>query len=94
MVCLSFSEYRLKGFKRGSHPYKYTAILINKETGRERLISFGHQDYQQYKDSTGLGLYTHKNHGDKDRRERYRERHKGDNLDCFSAGYFSMRYLW
>ena len=94
MVCLSFSEYRLKSFKKGKYPYKYTAVLINKETGRERLINFGHQDYQQYKDATGLGLFSHKNHNDRERRERYKERHKNDNLNCYSPGYFSMRYLW
>ena len=34
---------------------KYNAVLLNK---KERRVPFGQRGYQQYKDSTGLGIYT------------------------------------
>lgn len=40
-------------------------------------IHFGASNYQQYKDSTGLGIYSIKNHGDAARRKRYFLRHSG-----------------
>ena len=56
----------------------------------------------QYKDSTGLGLYSHLDHNDKQRRKRYLARAKGikdkngnltkDNPE--SANYYSIRFLW
>ena len=73
---------------------KYNAVLLNKETGRERKVPFGAIGYEQYKDSTGLNLYSKLDHLDKDRRKRYRERHKGEEKNKFSSGYFSYKYLW
>lgn len=43
---------------------KYRAILPNNKT-----VDFGDSRYQQYKDTTGLGLYTNKDHLDKERRQ-------------------------
>lgn len=51
---------------------KYSAIL---NTGRK--VDFGYAPMGQYKDSTGLGIYSHKNHLDKTRRRRYLQRHHG-----------------
>ena len=78
---------------------KYKAILKNKKTGREVGVHFGaiKQDgtpYEQYKDSTGLGLYTKYNHNDKQRQQRYRTRHHKDNLTDYTAGHFSYYFLW
>ena len=42
-----------------------------------RTIHFGASNYQQYKDSTGVGKYSHKNHLDAKRRKRYFLRHSG-----------------
>lgn len=57
---------------------------------------------QQFKDSTGLGLYSKYDHGDKKRRDAYRARHKAIKLkdgtlaykNKNSASYWSWRYLW
>jgi hypothetical protein len=68
--------------------------LLNKESGKERKVPFGAIGYEQYKDSTGLNLYSKLNHLDKDRRKRYRERHKGEEKNKFSSGYWSYKYLW
>jgi len=57
---------------------------------------------EQFKDSTGLGLYSKYDHGDKERRKRYLARAKGikdkqGNLtwkDKESSNYYSIKYLW
>ena len=76
---------------------KYNAIIQNRQTGRTVKIPFGDTRYEQYKDTTGLGLWSHKNHGDKARRKAYVDRHRKDmiyGLDYYTPGYFSMRFLW
>ena len=50
---------------------KYTAIIINNNTGNKREISFGARGYKQYKDSTKLKLYSKSNHFNNKRRENY-----------------------
>ena len=67
-----------------------------------KLIHFGSSSMGQFRDSTGLGLYSHLDHNDKERRKRYLARAKGikdknGNLtwkDKESANYYSIRYLW
>jgi hypothetical protein len=92
----SKSEYKFKEFIKSPIKFKkYRAILINKKTKKEKTLDFGDNRYEQYKDSTGLNLYTSKNHHDKKRRTNYQNRHisflkKG----FFSPGYFSYYYLW
>tara|TARA_R110000772_G_scaffold97604_1_gene196942 strand:- start:1120 stop:1302 length:183 start_codon:yes stop_codon:yes gene_type:complete len=57
---------------------------------------------EQYKDTTGLGLYSHKDHGDLIRRKSYLARAKGIKnkkgeltwKDKESANYYSVRFLW
>lgn len=66
---------------------KYMAIFA---TGP--AIHFGDNRYEQYKDSTHLGLYSHLNHLDKDRRRRYYSRH--GTAKKHSAKWFSHKYLW
>ena len=82
---------KLLGFEKGKYPKKYNAIL--NDNGKIKKVSFGHQDFQQYKDSTGLNLYSHLDHLDKKRRELYYKRHNKD-FPKFSADYFSKKYLW
>lgn len=71
---------------------KYDAIVVTK-SGRQRTIPFGDSRYQQFADNTGLGLYTHLNHRDPDRRANYRRRHRSPGHQ-FSASWFSWHYLW
>jgi len=73
---------------------KYDAVLKNKKTERLKLVPFGDVNYNQYKDTTGLGLYTNKNTLDKKRRDLYRKRHQGELENKYSSGYFSLRFLW
>ena len=69
---------------------KYSVI-----TPMGRLIHFGATGYQQYKDSTGLGRYSHLNHLDKCRRDRYKARHASDDYNNpEKSSYWSWHYLW
>ena len=66
---------------------KYTAIL---ENGKK--IHFGHSSYQQYRDSTPLKAFKHKDHNDEKRRDSYFARHGKATL--YSAKWFSHKFLW
>ncbi len=57
------------------------------------LVSFGSLGYQQFKDKTPVKAYSHLDHGDKDRRKRYYQRH-GEKAVFESAKWFSHKYLW
>jgi hypothetical protein len=95
MVSYSKKDYTFLRFEKSKRTgKKYDAVLKNKKTGREVRVPFGASSYEQYKDSTGLGLYSSKNHNDKKRRASYRSRHKNDNLNDYSPGFFSWRFLW
>jgi hypothetical protein len=84
---------------------KYTAV-IPQRGGKTRRVSFGHRDYQHYKDQVpkrmGGGRWAKKDHGDKKRRTNYRKRHAGmkckDGTACikkrYSPAWFSYYYLW
>ena len=81
-------DYTLVGFER-SHVKgkKYDAILKNKRTRKvQKRVPFGAIGYEQFKDSTGRGLYAHVNHGDPKRRRNSRTRHHGENKRKFSRG--------
>lgn len=93
--------------KQGKYPKKYTAIVKNKTTKKTRVLHFGDQRYQQYKDRTKLNLYKQKNHGDRKRMQNYYSRHSGtkNKTDAIkheirkSDGYYnskilSHKYLW
>ena len=82
---MTFQFISLK--KAEKAPYKYTAIVKNKTTGRENTIHFGNRNYEDYT--------THK---DEKRRDAYIARHKErENWTASganTAGYWSYHYLW
>lgn len=67
-----------------------------------KWIPFGDPNSEQYKDSTGLGLYSHMDHNDPKRREAYRKRASGIKnakgeltyKDKNSPNYYSFNFLW
>jgi hypothetical protein len=65
---------------------KYDVFKNNKY-----IVSFGDNRYSQFKDR--IGLYSHKDHNDKERRRLYYARH-GKEAKKESAKYFSHKYLW
>tara|TARA_R110002020_G_scaffold130516_2_gene292044 strand:+ start:399 stop:701 length:303 start_codon:yes stop_codon:yes gene_type:complete len=84
---------------------KYSAIVRNKITKKERKINFGDNRYENFKDSTPLKLFSNKNHGDKKRRTNYFMRHSGVPTKSqavakekakgkYSAKLLSHLYLW
>lgn len=86
---------------------KYKAIVENKKTKKRRSINFGDNRYEQYKDSTGLGHFSSKNHNDKKRRDNYFSRHSGTKSKTeaikkekkksggkYNAKILSHKYLW
>lgn len=75
---------------------KYSVI-----TPSGRCIHFGASDYEHFRDSTGIGYWSHKDHNDKRRRASYRARHRAIKRngkhaykDKESPAYYSWHYLW
>ena len=90
------TEFSLKKFQKSNRKNKkYDAVLINKINNKFVNVPFGDSRYEQYKDNTGLKLYSSKDHGDKKRRDSYKSRHSKDVREgYYSPGYFSLNYLW
>lgn len=89
------ATHTLIGFEKSHLPAKkYNAILERISTGAISRVPFGATGYEQYKDSTGLGIYSHLDHLDKSRRRNYISRHSKDNNRPFSASWLSLNYLW
>lgn len=84
---------------------KYVAV-IPESSGKTRRVAFGHRDYEHFRDAVpvaqGGGSWKHKDHGDPERRRRYRARHAGVKLGDgraaasvpFTAAWFSWHLLW
>ena len=100
MVKYSKRDYKFVKFQRSTNPKKkYDAVLKNKETGREVLVRFGDKSLPQYKDTTGLGLYSKKDTLDKNKRRQFRARFSAtkqtaDFKNYYSPMYFSWTRLW
>ena len=84
-------------FMKSANKNKKYAVVYNGKT-----INFGDSKMEQYKDSTGLGLYTSTDHLDPVRRKSYLARAKGiknakGELTWkmkSSPNYYSVRFLW
>ena len=100
MVKYSRKEYKFLKFEKSTNPKKkYDAILENKDTGRTVRVRFGDKSLPQYRDTTGLGLYTKKDTNDKNKRKQFRARfsatkQKQDFANYYSPMYFSWTKLW
>lgn len=93
---LSKRGYKLLGFEKSRSKEKmYDAILEHKQTKKKRRMPFGSSSHENYRDITGLNLYPHLIHGDKERRKRFHSRHRGFIRDgYFSPSFLSLTYLW
>ncbi len=87
-------QFRLLRFERGSGFKKYNAIIEDKKTKRRQKIPFGDKRFSQYKDSTGLKLYSRLDHGDPERKKNYLARHEKTRHKKHSASYYSAVFLW
>ncbi len=80
------TEYKLKTLKPATDKkHKYVATLKNDKTGKEKNIKFG---------AYGMSDFT--KHKDKDRKDRYENRHKKNENwdDPTTAGFWSKNLLW
>ena len=68
-------------------------VHIRLDDGKIRKVDFGARGYAQYRDSTPLKAYSHLDHLDKMRRDRYFKRHKID-YPMGSADSLSKQFLW
>ena len=94
-------------FERGIKGKKYTAVIRTHE-GHTRRINFGEHGYEQFRDSTGRGFFSHKDHGDPKRRAAYFSRHSGGLTEkgaalkreielsegLYNAKILSHKFLW
>jgi len=107
MIYIYMEETLVKIIRPTQKGKKYTAIVRDNETKKERKISFGSIDYPQFKDSTSLKLYKSKDHGDNRRKRNYFKRHssvktKAEALSNeiaksggrYNAKILSHRFLW
>jgi hypothetical protein len=96
MTYYSMKEYIFLNFEPSKRQYKkYKAVLQHTKDYTFRYLHFGDTRYQQYKDTTNLGLYSHLDHMDRKRRQSYHTRHRVFiKKEYYSPGYFSMKYLW
>lgn len=72
----------------------YDAIHKHKSTGKLKRVPFGDKNYQNYRDLTGLNLYPHLIHKDKNRRKKYRARHAKNAKYKYSSAWYSYNKLW
>ena len=73
---------------------KYDAIIEDKITKRQQRVPFGDNRYEQYRDSTGLKLYSRLDHNDPKRRADYKARHEKTRHKKFSASWYADTFLW
>jgi hypothetical protein len=78
---------------------KYNAVV--KVDGKIKRIPFGSSSYEQFRDATGLNLYSHLDHNDPIRRKNYIARHSKIMKDGkpainnkLSPAYYSLNFLW
>ena len=97
---------KILGFQKGPRGKKYKAFVVD-SAGKRRTISFGSSSYEHYKDSTGVGMWSRKDHGDKSRQRSYFLRHSGESnkqaalkkeiqksKGRFNARILSHKFLW
>jgi hypothetical protein len=85
-------------FKKSTRKNKKYMVLSPKK----KWIHFGDTRYQHFKDSTGLGLYSNLDHGDRERQKNYLTRAKGIRdgdgkltwKNPETANYYAVKYLW
>jgi hypothetical protein len=94
---LKRATHTLMGFEPSTRRGKKYMALV-KPRGKDgpiKRVHFGSIGYQQYRDTTGIGVYSHLDHLDESRRRSYRARHRVYlTPDEFTPAYFSWHYLW
>lgn len=81
-------EFRGYEIKKSTRQFKKYMAKVNNE-----WVHFGDNRYGQYKDRSGLGLYSYLDNNDEKRRASYIARH-GSNPKEGTAGWFALNVLW
>lgn len=79
-------------FEPSNRQFKKYMVTF-KYNGKPYKIHFGDIRYQHFKDSTGIGAFSHLNHNNLERKRRYYLRH-GKTSDPTTSKYWSNKYLW
>lgn len=88
-------RFRHIRFERSHLPQKkYNAIIEDKVTRRQQKVPFGSREHDQYRDTTGLKLYSRLDHNDPKRRANYLARHAKTMTKKFSPSWYSAVFLW
>lgn len=87
-------EYKLLRFEVSQTKNKKYDAILRHTTGRIKRIPFGDKRYEHFRDSTGLGIYSNLDHGDRKRQINYLKRHANTSDNLYSSSYFSANYLW
>lgn len=86
-------------YERSNAKGKKLKVVVEKD-GKKKTINFGNANAEHYRDKTGI--WSSKDHGDKQRRKAYLTRSAGIKRkdgsltkdDVFSANYHARRILW
>jgi hypothetical protein len=81
---------------------KKYSVYVKSDSGSKKLIHFGSASMQHYKDTTGVGAWSSKDHGDEERRKSFRARMSGIKTksggraidDKNSPAYWAYHKLW
>lgn len=80
-----------KPFVSKAKSKKYSVLIM--KDGKPKLIHFGDSRYTQFKDTTGVGAWSHLDNKDPERRRLYFIRH-GLSNDETTPKYWANRFLW
>ena len=95
MVKIEADRFRFIKFQKAKDPSKkYEAIIEDVKTRRRQRVPFGSSSFQQYRDSTGMRIYSRLDHNDEKRRQNYLARHEKTRHKKWSPSWFSSVFLW
>lgn len=80
-------------FKSRAKNKKYSVYVKADNAKGYKIIHFGDSRYEQYKDTTRVGAYSHLDHNDLERKKKYYQRHD-KNPPKDTPGWYSNKYLW
>ena len=95
MVKIEADRFRFIKFQKSKTKFKkYDGIIEDVKTRRRQTVPFGDVRFEQYRDSTGLKLYSRLDHNDEKRRQNYLARHESTRHKKWSPSWFSSVFLW
>ena len=78
---------------KSTKQYKKYDVVVKTPSGGRRIISYGDNRYEHFKDRTKAKAWAHLDHNDPKRKKRYYQRHaQTDNKD--TARYWANKTLW